>query len=224
MTDASANPACAAVRDELAELALGTLSGRARSVVLDHVTGCAECSAELRQLSIVADELLQLAPQVEPPVGFELRVAERLGVGEVRRQPGWKRVALVSAAAVVLVLVGAALGVTFSHRAPGGDGRSTTAAPINAELTSQGRPVGQVWVSSGRPAWMFVTIDAMSSDGTVRCVLTLADGKTQTAGVFRLGGDYGAWGVPLRVAPGEVRSVEIVDSSGAVLAGAALPS
>jgi hypothetical protein len=222
MSDAAAELTCDEVRDELPELALGTLSGRTRSVVLDHVAGCADCRAELRQLSAVADELLQLAPQVEPPVGFELRVAERLGVGADRRRPGGRRVALLCAAAAAFVVFGAGLGIAVSHRTVGTDGRSATAAPISAQLTAQGHTVGQVWVSTGQPAWMFVTIDGMSSAGTVRCVLTLASGSVQTAGVFHVGGDYGAWGVPLRVAPRDVRSVQIVDGNGAVLAGAAL--
>jgi anti-sigma factor RsiW len=217
---------CDAVHDELAELALGTLSGRARSEVLDHVTTCARCSAELQQLSAVADELLQLAPQIEPPVGFELRVAERLGLAAVPRRSRRRRAPLVAAAAaLVLVLVGATVGVLASRDGSGSSGnRPAIAAPLRAELTSQGRTVGDVSVSNDRPAWMYVTLDGMRFSGTVRCVLTLTGGAIQTAGVFRLTGDYGAWGVPLHVAPDDVRTVEVVDDNGAVLAAARFAS
>ncbi len=69
---------CEVIRDDLPEMAFGTLSGHRRSEVLSHVRSCLRCSAELEQLSTVADSLLQLAPQVEPPLGFELRLAQRL--------------------------------------------------------------------------------------------------------------------------------------------------
>jgi hypothetical protein len=69
---------CEVIRDDLAELALGTLSGRGRSEALGHVGSCPQCGAELEKLSIVADALLYVAPHVQPPLGFELRVAEVL--------------------------------------------------------------------------------------------------------------------------------------------------
>ena len=78
---------CEVFRDELAELALGTLSGRSRSEALDHVASCQTCAAELERLSIVADQLLQLAPEMEPPLGFELRLAEKLQGAAMARRP-----------------------------------------------------------------------------------------------------------------------------------------
>ncbi len=73
-------PDCAAVSGELAELALGTLTGRERVTALAHLEGCARCSAEVDSLSAAADQLLYLAPATEPPVGFEAGVFERLGL------------------------------------------------------------------------------------------------------------------------------------------------
>jgi len=106
------SPACAAVDDDLAELALGTLAGRGRVAVLAHLEVCARCSAEVEALSAAADHLLQLAPPAEPPVGFEAGIFER--AGKERRAPGlqgrrWptRRAVAVAACAAVLLAFGA---------------------------------------------------------------------------------------------------------------------
>ena len=78
--------ACEAVADDLTELALGTLAGRERSTVLDHVASCPSCRVELEQLSKVAEAVQQLAPPMQPPLGFELRLAERLHGSVVPRR------------------------------------------------------------------------------------------------------------------------------------------
>ena len=83
-------PECAAVSGDLAELALGTLTGRERVAALAHLENCARCSAEVEALSVAADQLLLLAPAAEPPVGFEAGVFERLGFrGQRPRRPAW---------------------------------------------------------------------------------------------------------------------------------------
>ena len=40
---------------------------------------------ELEQLSRAADTVVQAAPEVEPPMGFEVRLFERMGVTDVPR-------------------------------------------------------------------------------------------------------------------------------------------
>ncbi len=129
------SPACSQADPWLVELALGQLAGEDREAVLGHVEGCARCSAEVEALAGVADELLSLAPEVEPPAGFEGRVVGRfappsspapvgksgaLGVpGRPGRQgrggrlrparvgPGAARARVLAAAAVVALVVGA---------------------------------------------------------------------------------------------------------------------
>jgi hypothetical protein len=81
--------------------------------VLEHVESCERCSAELERLSLVADALLGLAPEVEPPVGFELRLAERLQSSAGPRHghaPNHRRAGLLAIAAVVLAILGFGLG------------------------------------------------------------------------------------------------------------------
>src|SRR5215475_1019167 len=70
-------PECEQVRPFLAELATGATAGHERAQALRHLVGCAECREELIELSRVADDLLLLVPQREPPPGFEEAVLRR---------------------------------------------------------------------------------------------------------------------------------------------------
>ncbi len=74
---------CAQLRDVAAELALGVLGGAERAEAIMHVNGCARCQALVNELTEVADALPLLAPEIEPPVGFEQRV---LSSGRARRR------------------------------------------------------------------------------------------------------------------------------------------
>jgi len=215
---------CDLIQDELPELALGTLSGRERAEVLGHVGTCPRCSAELQRLSAASDMLLLLAPTAEPPVGFELRLAERLRAGGQPRRPARRlwRVSIVSAAAVVTAVLGFGLGAflspgTNSNQAQSASGRVTT-----ADLTAHGRPLGNVMISPGRPAWMFVTVKDVHWTGTLKCTVTLAGGKVDTVGNFRLSGGYGAWGTALASSAGQIRAVRLIASDGVILATANL--
>jgi hypothetical protein len=78
---------CSVDQDDVAGLALCILTGRERADALLHVEFCTRCSSELDGLSIVVDRLLELAPHVEPPLGFEVRLLERF----VGAEPGHDR-------------------------------------------------------------------------------------------------------------------------------------
>ena len=129
------NVGCARYRDDLAELALGVLTGRDRARALSHVDECPRCAEELEQLSRIADTVLQVAPEVEPPIGFESRLFERMGVSDSARRP--RRLRVVSSlgsmrprhwvpAAVAAAAALAALGF----------GLSTTSAPSATQAKS----------------------------------------------------------------------------------------
>ncbi len=62
MDPAPLDPECSAARDDLAALAIGTLTGRERAELLDHLERCARCAAELEELSAAADALVTLIP------------------------------------------------------------------------------------------------------------------------------------------------------------------
>ena len=212
---------CAAVRDDLGELALGLLSGRSRARALSHVASCAHCSAELEQLSTVADALLLLAPEIEPPVGFELRLAERLGEERVRRPRRARRVGAFAAAAVAAALLGFGVGSFVRPAPPPGSVTATNLASAN--LTSHGHVVGELLVSAGHPGWLFMSIESRAWSGTVTCEVTLSNGVVERIGLFHLSNGYGSWGAPLRAPAAEVRSARLVAPDGSLLASANLP-
>ena len=214
---------CELIQGELAELALGILSGRSRSRVLAHVESCPRCTAELERLSYVADELVQLAPEVEPPLGFELRLAEKLRAAAPERQRRrlW-RSSVLSVAAAVIVLLGFGIGTLANLRGGNNQDRPPTVNLTAAKLTSHGHVLGEVMISAGNPAWMFMTIDDSSWSGTVTCAVTLSGGKVETIGAFKLSGGYGAWGAPLTSPAGNVRAARLVAPNGTILASAQL--
>ena len=85
--DVRSGPECGPYADEIPELALGISTGRQRAQTLAHVEACPRCHAEMEQFSLAADSLLEVVPAIEPPLGFEVRLMERLGAGRAARQP-----------------------------------------------------------------------------------------------------------------------------------------
>jgi len=218
-----AQQGCEAYEDNLAELALGILSGRDRLAVLEHVESCERCSAELERLSLVADALLGLAPAVEPPVGFESRLAERLWSPAMpHRVSHARRASVVAVATVVLALLGFGLGAVIGPPSLNVRAPSTSANLTSANLSSHGQILGQVMVSSGTPAWMFMTVDEGAWSSSVTCEVTLASGKVVKIGVFKLSNGYGAWAAALPASARDLRSAQLVSPDGTVLASAKL--
>jgi hypothetical protein len=216
--DTESSSACGAIVDDLAEMALGTLQGRRRSEVLDHVAACASCRAELDQLSKVTEVLQSLAPPMQPPLGFEMRLAERLRASSAPQRQRFPRAwVLAAAAAVVLVL---ALGVTVALVGRESSEASTVSGLTSADLTSQGKVIGSVLVSAENPGWMLVSTDGVPWTGPVRCEVTLVGGESHTIGTFSVSGGYSVWVAPLPEHTGRVQSARLIDSTGAVLATA----
>ncbi|HUZ21632.1 MAG TPA: zf-HC2 domain-containing protein [Acidimicrobiales bacterium] len=239
---------CGRFADDLAELALGTLTGRERAELLGHLEGCPRCTEEVEGLSAAADSLLLAVPEAEPPVGFEVRVLDRLAAARrdpsvprlgARRRGGrrWagpagaprtrsarRLVASAAAAALLAASVGFGIG-----RATGGGGRSN-AAPgvalngnvVEASLLSAGHARGVVYVDEGDPGWLFMTVERMGSVGPVTCEVTTASGHTVMLGTFWLQSGHGAWASQLPGNLGPLRSARVRASDGTVLASASL--
>lgn len=216
----SESSTCETFSDDLIEFALGTLSGRRRSQVLDHLDSCANCEAELKSLASVADAMLWLAPEAEPSLGFETRLIERYRSIDARRRPSRRRRVSVFAMAAVLVAV---LGfgvdaVLTTHATPVQP--SATVRPISGRLTSDGIVVGQVTISAGSPSWMIMDVDRGTLSGLVWCEVTLANGRTETVGKFTLTDGYGSWIAAVHAKGSRVRSARLVNGSGTVIAQA----
>ena len=194
---------------------------RERALVLAHVEGCSDCHAETEQLSLAADSLFEMAPGVEPPLGFEVRLMERFRARpaaqrRVRRQWRLRQPSLVLASLLMWggqhqTVVPSAFGT-----APGGQ--------IETEsLVAGGRTLGKVVVYSGRTSWLFMSLDDGSWSGEANCQVRLVDGKTVPLGTFWLEHGYGAWGVTLPPGTGRIQTASVVTDQG-VLASAHLPS
>ncbi len=214
---------CAAVRDDLAELALGTLSGVERSTVLSHVQFCSLCREEVDRLSAAADAILTLAPEAEPSAGFETRLFERMGVSAPRHRwlPRRRAGRIALAAGALVSALGAGLGVglaTAGSSLPG----SVSAAPITASLTADHSIRGEVYLSTGNPGWVFMSVDHVDMTGLATCKVETANGTTTTVGTFWLEKGTGSWAYELPVPASQVRTAWIVNSSGTVLASAKL--
>jgi hypothetical protein len=212
---------CAAVHDDLAELALGTLSGLERSSVLSHVQGCATCRDEVDRLSAAADAILTLAPEAEPQAGFETRLFERMGVVPKRR--GWRlpgrpaaRIALAGSA--LMGALGLGLGIGLAT----GGSTLATPPPIAANLTAGHRIRGQLYLAPGKPGWLFMSVDHVKVTGLVTCKVTTVSGRTATVGTFWLQSGSGSWAYELPVPADQVRRAEVVSGDGTVLASATL--
>ena len=224
-------PECAAVSGELAELALGTLTGRERVTALSHLEGCARCSAEVDSLSSAADQLLYLAPPAEPPVGFEAGVFERLGLqGKAPRRRSWfawsPRVAASIAACVLVLVFG--LGALVGNLTHGGGTykEPTLTGPHSsiavASLISGSHDVGRVMVYAGNPTWLFMFMNDPTWKGELRCEVVMEDGPTVTMGRFWLADGKGAWAVSVDQPAGRLSQARVVDAHGKVLAEADL--
>ena len=221
---------CAEFADSAAELALGVLTGRERAEALAHLDHCEACREHVRQLTITGEQMLGLLPAAEPPAGFETRVMERLGMGAPAPQPAPQRRRparehsfsprrLLAAAAVLVAVVGAALGGWGLHAstAPAASSSLTSATLVAAGDQDH---VGKVYVynDDGQSRWMYMSVDLESGNDTVICQLIGADGHVTTVGSFRLADGYGSWGSPAFTGDGAPVGARLVSANGKVLA------
>ena len=158
---------------------VGILTGRARAGALDHVEQCPHCRAELDRLSLAADDILQTTADAEPPVGFELRLFERLGLRRPTRrrligrlswtsrvETGVGRASVASSRrswsgwlhAPAIAAIGAlfALGLGFGGSLLAGSGASVTSA-------TSGRAGGLTWgplVTKGHSSGNYVLVNS----------------------------------------------------------------
>ena len=93
---------------------------------------------------------------------------------------------------------------------------------VAAPLLRDGHKVGQVFAYAGQPSWVFMTVEAESTPHQVICELTLAGGRTVRIGTFSVSSGYHSWGSTVNVAASDITGVRLLDSSGNLVATAAL--
>ncbi|MFD7703644.1 hypothetical protein [Streptomyces caelestis] len=227
--------ACQRLRDIAAEAALGVLPAQERAAALAHLQRCPACLENVRELARTADELLHLIPGREPPAGFETRVLQRIGLSPQRRRRTLRqRFALgltAAVAAAALAMGGWAIGVT-SASSPSADGPARPDRLLSADLTSHSQDVGRVFAYTGRPHWVYMSVDAddlpararAALHGTLTCRIERADGSTTTIGTFSLTAGYAQWVAPYPAGAPPVTEVHLLAADGSVVADATLRS
>jgi hypothetical protein len=134
------------------------------------------------------------------------------------RRPGRMRRAL-AATAVGLAVIAAGLGgwrVGASSPASSDEGPLTSASLLSA--THQ--YVGDIFLYSGTPRWLYMSVDLGSGSGAVRCQVVGANGRVTTIGSFHLNGGHGAWGSPDPGNVGPLSGARLISANGTVLAAA----
>jgi hypothetical protein len=208
----------------VAELALEVLGSSERDALLAHAATCARCSTELQRMSVAADRLTLLAPDCEPPVGFEQRVMESLSTQRVKRLRPVRPVRLwhLAAAAVALFAVGVATGVGV-HREPGSVAESEQAQFRYADLVdAAGGSHGSVTVVADHESTnsAVLTMSLVNLDaGQYHCVVHLGDGTTRDVAAWPIGdAGAGTWAIPISIAIDDIRGVSVRDDDGSTIA------
>ena len=173
------------------ELALGQVGEPARGRLLAHAATCPHCHSLLESLGTVADRLLLVAPQVEPPEGFESRVVARLGTAVPTRVGRSARIRWIAAAAVAAILVAGAVVALL--------GRSGSVFPVAtaAIVTDEGAEVGAAQLLAEPTSYLLITVDNPRPGPGVRlCELMRRDGTWELVGQWDAAGiASGVWAV-----------------------------
>jgi hypothetical protein len=221
---------CEQMRDLAPEIALGIADGEERAEALRHLSECTECRRLVEQLSEIADELLMLAPVEEPPVGFESRVVDALGVREPdrRRRPGWLNPrwlaprlgpALVAVAVTAAALIGVyrddhQTAERYREALARADGQYFQAETL---ADGTGAEAGVAFGYQGSPSWLLVTVDRAHRDRVTGAELVTRNGRTIPLRSLELD-RYGSWGGAVPVNLYDVASIRLLgERSGRVL-------
>lgn len=212
------SPDCAKIREALPEVALGIADGEQRALALDHIARCSDCRRELEELSTIADELIALAPQREPPPGFENHVLDRLDARQRTRRPARRRLRRLAFAAAVPAIAAAtavAMSVSYSsdlkladqYRAAlrGAHGKYFQSARLRAPA---GQVAGIVFAYQGSPSWMFYTLDGRYGAGPYKEQIVTRSGRTLTLPPFTL--IDGTWGISTPVPVRDIALVKLI--------------
>jgi len=218
---------CTEARELAPELALGILSGAERAEMLLHVNGCARCQAYVAELTEAADVIPQLAPEAEPPAGFEARVLHRLGAPERRSRRRWVVGMAVAAAAAIIV------SITVVRVIENGDSSSrqfaipptslaTKPVAVPMELTAAPLPAGWAYVSNKHGVAVTVSYGMTSGGYTVR--VKSPDGRAENLGTMTVNDNHGSWtGRSVRpISAGSI--ISLVDPTGVAVCHGTVPT
>lgn len=201
---------CTQLRELAPELALGVLSGAERAEAVIHVNECARCQALVNELTEAADALPLLAPELEPPPGFERRV---LGAGRARHRRNvrrWVASIAVAAAAAAVVSITVVRVVEAGDDAPQAVARSVPAEV--RMVTANDAPAGWAYVDGGHGVAVAVNYGVPS--GKYAVAVQPRSGSTVRIGTMAITNDQGSWTGRSPVALGHGSTISLVDANG----------
>jgi predicted anti-sigma-YlaC factor YlaD len=215
---------CAFVRELAPEFALGVLSGAERAETVAHLHDCASCRQAVSELSAAVDVMMQLAPEADPPVGFEAALDARIRGARRRAIRRWT-MGIAAVAAVVAVVA-----VTTVRLVQGVDDRNPVAVAASSEVRSApmigggGSHVGQAFVYRGNPSWISVTVGYTLPTGDYQVQLRRTDGHVEQLGTMHVIRGKGSWGGAFHRSPDSIEAVQMRSSSGPIVCRALLTS
>jgi hypothetical protein len=202
---------CAQLHDVAPELALGVLGGAERAEAVIHVNECARCQALVNELTMAADALPLLAPELEPPPGFEERV---LATGHARRRRNLRRwVASIAVAAAAAAI----LSITIVRVVDAGS--ETTRAivhgvPAEARMVGAGdRPAGWAYVTDRYSVAVALTDYGVPS-GNYDVAVHPRNGPSVTIGSMAIDAAGGSWTGRSSVPLGAGSEITLVSEDG----------
>jgi len=207
---------CLEVNESAPEFALGILTSEEHDSIAAHLRACPACRLEVESMQSVSDQLLDLIPGTEPPLGFDRRVLSLVGSPLKPARRRFRMIATLAAAAVIAIV--ATIGVAIGADA----GRTSHPGPVlaSAVLYQGSEPVGQVYVRAGNPPWISMAMRSVGADGKVTCEVIGKDGSVTKLGTFGFDYGRGSWSTPDPAIKSGLAGVRLVDDHGDVVASA----
>jgi hypothetical protein len=219
------NADCDEIREITAEVALGVATGEERARALEHVATCADCRRELDRLAAVADEMLVLAPEGEPPSGFEERVLRQIAPRPAKQRRlrrfltlpavGLAGAALATGALLVAFHDDRQLASHYRQALAAANGREFVAVPLR---DGAGVKRGSLSLYRGSPSWFVVTVRAPAQNAVAGAELVSKSGARTSVDHFKL--VRGVWGGALPIGFEQVASLQLLDAHGKSLLAA----
>jgi anti-sigma-K factor RskA len=100
---------CNDARDRIDRYLAGSLAVEERAAFEAHVTGCAECAADLAAARLVLPAAAALPRSITPPADFWPAIRSRIGAAGARPSRRWRTIALATAAGIGLIAASSAV-------------------------------------------------------------------------------------------------------------------
>ncbi|MEQ3552910.1 zf-HC2 domain-containing protein [Pseudonocardia nematodicida] len=207
------------MRESLGDFAIGRLDAEEAATVQAHLDGCADCRAELAEVSSVLGPLSTVdaarlgdAPVPSPDLGDRIVAAARAEGRAAERGRSTPRRLTLAAAAAVALLVGGAGG--YAAGAYDGIPRE----PVAVQAMEPGVEVSAVAIPHTWGVEIVLDGDGFASGATYRMVVESKDGREVGAGEFiGTGESKMVCNMNSSVLRGDAEGFKVVDTSGATV-------